>query len=123
MKRRILALFGAWVCLSVVYLAGFTLFGHLFAAEAPVAPPLLPFFAAFALSNALLVLFFAWVSAQMDHPLKAGITVAVSQLLLVNVFYVLTGGRTVVAGLASSVVLLVTWLLVAVVYQSLLGRG
>lgn len=121
MKRRILALIGAWVCLSIVYMAGFMLFGPLFADEALVAPPLVPFFFGFALSNTLFVLFFAWVSEQMDHVLKAAITVAVSQLLLVNVNYVLTGGRTVVAGIASSVVLLVAWPLVAVVYQSLLG--
>ena len=118
MKRRIFALVGAWVCLSVVYMAGFMLFGHLFSGEALVAEPLLPFLVGFALSNALLVLFYAWVAEQMNHPLKAAVTVAVSQLLLVNVSYVLTGSRTVVAGVASSVVLLVAWPLVAVVYQS-----
>ena len=122
MARRIAALLGAWLCLSAVYMAGFTLFGHLFAPEAGDGRPLVPFFVAFAISNALLILFFAWVAEQMDHALKAALTVAVSQLLLQNVAYVLYGNRTVAAGLASSLVLLVAWSLVAVVYRALSGR-
>lgn len=123
MMRRVAALAGAWVCLSIAYMLGFVLTGHLYAGEAAGGRPLVPFFVGFAISNALLVLFFSWVSEQMDSALKAGLTLAISQLLLVNVTYVLSGSRTVVAGIASSLVLLVSWPLVAVVYQTLLGRG
>lgn len=122
MTRKIAALVGAWVTLSVVYMIGFMLFGHLFAAEAGGGRPLVPFFVGFAISNALLVLFFSWVAKQMDHAMKAALTVAIPQLLLMNVTYVLYGNRTVVAGLASSLVLLVAWPLVAVVYRTLSGR-
>lgn len=122
MKWKIAALAAAWVCLSVVYMMGFIFFGHLYAGEAGAGRPLVPFFVGFAISNALLILFFSWVAEQMDHAVKAGLTVAVSQLLLVNVTYVLGGSRTVVAGISSSLVLLVAWLLVALVYQTLLAR-
>lgn len=122
MMRKVTALAGAWVCLSAAYMLGFILTGHLYAGEAEGGRPLVPFFLGFAISNALLVLFFSWVSEQMDSALKAGLTVAISQLLLVNVTYVLSGSRTVVAGIASSSVLLVSWSLVAVVYQTLSGR-
>ncbi|HSM18501.1 MAG TPA: hypothetical protein VK845_16055 [Gemmatimonadales bacterium] len=121
MGRRVAALVGAWVCLSALYLAGFYFFGSLFSGEAQVAPPLVPFFVGFALSNALLVLFFDWLVKEMNHPVKAGLAIAISQLLLVNVTYVLTGSRTPVAGAASSAVLLVTWPLVAIVYSKIRG--
>lgn len=123
MGRRVAAFVSAWACLSVLYLAGFFFFGRLFAGESLVAPPPVPFFVGFALSNALLVLFFAWLVEEMDHPVKAGLAIAVSQLLLVNVTYVLTGSRTPVAGAASSAVLLVTWPLVALVYSKILGAS
>lgn len=123
MGRRVAALVGAWVCLSILYLAGFYFFGHLFSEESLVAPPPVPFFVGFALSNALLILFFAWLVKEMDHPMKAGLAIAVSQLLLVNVTYVLTGSRTLIAGVASSTVLLVTWPLVALVYSQILGAS
>lgn len=58
----------AFVVLSIGYLAGFFLFGHLFASETPPHPPLLPFFAVFAISNALLVAFFAWVARETSAP-------------------------------------------------------
>lgn len=123
MAWRFGALFAAWVCLSVIYMAGFMLFGSLFAGEAGAGTPLVPFFVGFAVSNALLVLFYSWVVEQMDHAMKAALTVAISQLLLVNVNYVLTGSRTVIAGVASSAILLIAWPLVAIVYQYVLGRA
>lgn len=122
MRRRIAALMGAWVCLSGLYIIGFLLFGPLFANEVGASSPLVPFFVGFVISNALLILFFAWVAEQMGHAIKAGLTVAVSQLLLVNVNYVLTGSRTFIAGAASSIVLLVAWPVVGLVYKTILGR-
>lgn len=122
MVRRFAALLGAWFCLSVLYLAGFALFGSLFAGESLVAPPPVPFFVGFAISNALLVFFFAWLAKEMGRPVKAGLVIAVSQLLLVNVTYVLSGSRTPMAGVASSAVLLVTWPVVALVFAKILGR-
>ncbi len=123
MKRKIPALIGAWLTLSIVYMiAGFS-FGHLFANEAPTSEPLVLPIVGFAISNVLLVLFFSWVAEQMGHPVKAALTVAISQLLLVNVDYVLGGSRGVRAGAVSSIVLVVAWSLVGVVYQTLLRRS
>lgn len=122
MSRRIVALTAAFIVLSVGYLAGFYFFGHLFAPEAGTGRPPVPFFAAFAISNVLLVGFFAWVAHQMGHAVKAGLTIAISQALLVNVFYVMTGSRSVAAGAASILISLVTWTCVASTYQALLGR-
>jgi hypothetical protein len=59
----------------------------------------------------------------MGHAVKAALTVAISQLLLVNVDYVLGGSRGITAGIVSSIVLLVAWGSVGVVYQTLLMRG
>ena len=82
--------------LSVVYMiAGFS-FGHMFAAEAPNREPLVLPIVGFAISNGLYGLFFSWVAEQMGHPVKAALTVAISQLLLVDVDYVLSGDRGVV---------------------------
>ena len=120
--RKLVALVGAWVCLSVAYLVGFALTGHLYAGEAAATQPLVPFFVGFAISNGLLVAFFSWVTDEMDSAMKAGLTIAVSQLLLVNVTYVFSGSRTISAGIASSMVLLISWPLVAFVYSALLGR-
>lgn len=121
--RRVPALIGAWVTLSVVYtIAGFS-FGHLFANEGSASDPLVLPIVGFAISNALLVLFFSWVADQMGHAVKAALTVAISQLLLVNVDYVLGGSRGITAGIVSSIVLLVAWGSVGVVYQTLLMRG
>ncbi len=73
MKRKIPALIGAWLTLSVVYMiAGFS-FGHLFANEAPTSEPLVLPIVGFAISNVLLVLFFSWVAEQMGHPVKAAL--------------------------------------------------
>jgi hypothetical protein len=95
------ALIGAWVTLSVVYtIAGFS-FGHLFANEGSASDPLVLPIVGFAISNALLVLFFSWVADQMGHAVKAALT----------------------AGIVSSIVLLVAWGSVGVVYQTLLMRG
>ena len=121
MTRKIAALSGAWLCLSVVYFIGLTFFGHLYAAEARGSQPLVPGLVGFAISNALLVLFFSWLADQLGHAFKAGLAVAIPQMLLVNVNYVLSGARTVTAGVLSTVVLFVAWPLVAVVYQTILG--
>ena len=56
----------------------------------------------FVVSMVLLVLFFDWVSRQMGHPMKAALTVAISQMLLVDVDYVLSGKRGLAAGAASA---------------------
>jgi len=65
--RKIAALSGAWLCLSVVYFIGLTFFGHLYAAEARGGQPLVPGLVGFAISNALRVLVFSWLADQLGH--------------------------------------------------------
>ena len=120
-NRKIPALIGAFLTLSVVYaVAGFA-WGELLAEGAPREPPVLPI-VGFAISNGLYVLFFSWVAEQMDHALKAALTVAISQLLLVDVRYVLDGSRGVTSAAVSAAVLVVAWSLVGVVYQGLMRQ-
>lgn len=124
MIRKIPALVGAFVTLSVIYMiAGLVLFdGSDIFGPSPTGP-LVPPVVGFVISNGLYVLFYSWVVEQMGHPVKAALTVAVSQLLLVDVDYVLGGERTVAGGAASAVALLVAWSLVGLVYQALSERG
>jgi hypothetical protein len=89
-------------------------------ADAPGGPPV-PLALGFSVSIPLLVLFFDWVSRQMGSPMKAAMTVAISQLLLVDVDYVLSGKRGVAAGSASALLLLVNWSLIGAVYGKLLN--
>ena len=102
MPHKILGLIGAFVTISLVYMtAGFVFFnGSEIFGPSSTGPLVLPV-VGFAISNALYVLFYAWVVNQMSSPLKAALTVAISQLLLVNVDYVLSGDRTVAGGVAS----------------------
>ncbi len=49
--------------------------------------------------------------------------IALSQILLVDVYYVLNGQRTMMVAGASAVVLLVGWVAGGMVYGKLLGGG
>lgn len=122
MLRRIGSFLGPFVVLSIGYLTGFYFFGHLFASEAGNGRPPVPFFPAFAISNALLVAFFLWVTRQMESPFKAAFAIAGAQFLLVDFVYVMTGSRTVAAGAASTLVMLYTWTLVALTHRAIVGR-
>ena len=123
MRSGALALTGAFVTLSSVYMIAAFVFlegSEIFGAseEGPLVVPVV----GFAISNVLLVLFYSWVARQMDHAVKAALAIAISQALLVNVSYVLDGNRTVLGGLVSTVVLLVAWTLVGLVYGRLSRR-
>ena len=122
MVRKIAPYLAAFIILSVGYMAGFYFFGHLFAAEAGTGRPPVPFFPAFAISNAVLVGFFAWVTRQMGSPWKGALAVAGSQFLLVDFFYVMTGSRSLLAGAASTLVYLYTWPMVAFAFGRLSKR-
>ena len=123
MPRRIVAVAVAFVAVSVVQFLGVTFFYGPIAATAAPAGPLVPRGLGFAISMLLLVLFFDWVNQQMHAPLRAAMTIASSQLLLVDVDYVLSGERTVAAGAASAVLLLVSRGLVGIVYRAVVKAG
>ena len=60
-----------------------------------------------AIGLVLLVLFFHWMNHAVGNPMKSGIIIAISQLLLVDYLYVLNGNRDITAAAASAV----AWLL------------
>jgi hypothetical protein len=97
MNRRILPAVGAFLSLLIIYLVGVIFFYGPIAAEAPPGAPLVPSFVALLVSTILFVALFVWIAREMGNPLKAALAVALSQLLLVDVDYVLTGRRGLVA--------------------------
>lgn len=122
MPKRIWALLGAFFTLAVVYLLGVVFFFRPIAAADSVAGPLLSEPVAFFIMICLYIGLFAWVVEQMESPVKAGLVIALSQILLVNVDYVLTGRRGLVTAAASTALLLVAWTLVGWVYGWIANR-
>jgi hypothetical protein len=122
MPKRIWALLGAFVTLAVVYLLGVFFFFRPIAEADSVAGPFLSEPVAFVMMICLYIGFFAWVVEQMESPVKAGLVIALAQILLVNVDYVLTGRRGLVTAAASIVLLLVAWTLVGRVYGWIANR-
>lgn len=122
MPKRKWALLGAFVTLAVVYLLGVFFFLRPIAEADSVAGPLLSEPVAFFIMICLYIGFFAWVVEQMESPVKAGLVIALSQILLMNVDYVLTGRRGLVTAAASTVLLLVAWTLVGWVYGWIANR-
>lgn len=116
MTRRVLAVLGAYVAVSILQFVGVVYIYRPFAGSDPAGEPLVPRALGFALSMALLALFHDWVTARVRSPLTAAMIIAISQVLLVDVDYVLSGDRTFAAGAASAVVLLASWGVAGVVY-------
>ena len=123
MTRRVLAVLSAFLVVSTLQFVGVLYVYRPLALIEPAGEPLVPRALGFALSMALLVLFFDWVSGQMRHSFKAAMTIAISQLLLVDVDYVLSGDRTVAAGAASALVLLVSWGAAGLVHGRVIARN
>lgn len=124
MNKRILPALGAFLSLFIIYLVGVIFFYGPIAAEAAPGTALVPAFVALLISTILFVSLFVWIAREMGNPLKAALAVALSQLLLVDVDYVLTGRRGLAEAAASAVLLLVAWAITGWVYGKLDGsRG
>ena len=119
MNKRILPALGAFLSLFIIYLVGVIFFYGPIAAEAAPGTPLVPAFVALLVSTILFVTLFVWIAGEMGNPLKAALAVALSQLLLVDVDYVLTGRRGLVEATASAVLLFVAWAITGWVYGKL----
>ncbi len=111
---------GAFVTLAILQFAGVVFLYRPLVDAIPAGQPLVPRAVGFALSTALLVALLDWVSRATQNSVKGAMTIAIAQLLLVDVDYVLSGERMVVAGAASAVVLLVSWGLTGLVHGRLL---
>ncbi len=78
------------------------------AVAAAAAAAMLPMYASLALMGVINALMISWVTGMTGNGVKAGLVIAVSQILLVDVFYVLDGRRALATAAASVVALLVS---------------
>ena len=114
-----LAALCAFAALASTYFVGVIFFFAPVAEADNPSGPLIPMGLAFIISIALYIALFVWVTEQMGHALKAGLTIALAQFLLVNVDNVLTGKRGLATAAASTVLLFVSWTVVGLVYERL----
>jgi hypothetical protein len=119
MPRNSRAIIGAFLSLAVLYLAGVVLLLDPIAVGDAPTGPLIPLPMAFVIAIAVYVALFVWVEQRMRSPFSAAMTIAFSQFALVNVDYVLSGKRGFATAAASTVILFVSWSVVAVVYARL----
>ncbi len=119
MSARLKPLLGALITAYMVFFVGVTYFlSPLMANDAP-AGAMMPGWLSLAIVSVLLVLFFDWVNVSVGNPVRSGLIVAIGQILLVDVYYVLNGTRGIAAAGASVVLLLVGWVAVGMVYGKL----
>ena len=78
------------------------------AVAAAAAAAMLPAYASIALMGVINALMISWVTGMTGNGVKAGLVIALSQILLVDVFYVLDGRRALATAAASVVALLVS---------------
>ncbi|MCH7565190.1 MAG: hypothetical protein IH968_15365 [Gemmatimonadetes bacterium] len=121
MSARLKPLLGALITAYTIFFVGVTyFFGPLLANDAPTGA-MVPGWLSLAIVSVLLVLFFDWVNVSVGNPIRSGLIVAIGQIILVDVYYVLNGTRGIAAAGASVVLLLVGWVAVGVVYGKLSG--
>ena len=85
--------------------------------------PMLPNPGALLVGFALQVWFYDWVTQQIGDPMKAAMAVAIPQILLVDVNYVLNGTRRLDAAVISAVLIFVGRFAVGKVYGMLSEQG
>ena len=122
-RSRVVPVVGAFFTLAVCYLFGVMFFYAPIAEADPAPGPLVPQPVAFLVSIILYIGLFVWLAEQLGHGLKAALTIALAQFLLVNVDSLLEGKRGLATAAASTVLLLVSWTAVGIVYDRLRGRG
>ena len=121
MSERMKPILGALVTAYIVFYLGLTyFFGPILANDAP-AGPMMPAWASLAISSIFLVLFYDWVNVSVGSPVRSGLIVALSQILLVDIYYPLNGTRGIAAAGASAALLIVGWVVIGIVYGKLLG--
>lgn len=109
MRSGFMPVAGAFVTLAGLYLVGVVFLLDPIAASDVARDPPLPQVWGFLIAIALYIAWFAWVVRQVGSPIKAAMIVAVSQLLLVDVDFVLSGQRGLPTAAASAILLLVGW--------------
>ena len=124
MSDRIKPLLGTLVAIYVIQFAGVTFFfGPILADDAPTGE-LAPVWLSLAIVAVLLLIFYDWVNQAVGSPVKSAMIIAVSQILILDVYYVLNGTRGIAAAGASAALLLVSWGVAGMVYGKLSdGQG
>lgn len=122
MRKHVTPLLGAFLTLSCFYLVGVLAFYAPIAAADSAGPPLVPRVVGFLISSVLYILLFGWLVRATRHPMKAALAIALSQLLLVDVDYLLSGERGLATAAASAVLLLLSWGATGWVYGRLDAR-
>ena len=119
MNARWKPILGAVAASYIVNLAGITFFfGPILANDMPTGP-VVPGWLALLVPLVLLVLLLDVATQVVGNPVRAALIIAVSQILLVDVYYVLIGNRGPAAAAASAVLLLVGWMVAGTVYGKL----
>jgi hypothetical protein len=120
MTERMKPILGAMVTAIIVnYIGVYYFYGPIAESAAPSGLEL-PRGVALMIAMVFFILFYDWVNQQVNHPIKSAMIVAVSQILLVDVYYVLAGQRPMMQAAASVVVLLIGWGAAGMVYGKLL---
>ena len=78
------------------------------AVAAAAAAAMVPAYAMWAVTSVIGAFVISWVTGMTGNGVKSGLVIAVSQIVLVDVFYVLDGRRALATAAASAVVLLVS---------------
>lgn len=105
-----LAVYGSLMLILVL-----TLFRPVVDEVPPSEPPVQPL-VAFGIYVTLAVLLFDWTARRMSDPWPAAFVLGAGQFILVNVDMVLRGDRAVMTAVASTLLLVVTWASLALVY-------
>ena len=111
------AIVAAFVAASVINFLGVVYFFAPIAAFDNSAEAILPPAIAFLIYVVLSVALFDWTATHMQSAAKAAFVVGASQFILVNVDYVLTGKRGMFTAGASTVLMVATWVCVALAYS------
>jgi len=124
MSDRMKPILGALVAGYVINFALITyFFGPILANDAP-AGAMVPAWLSMAIVSVLSILFYDWVNQAVGAPVRSAMIVAVSQILILDVYFVLNGTRGIAAAGAGAVLLLASWGVIGVVYGKLFdGQG
>ncbi len=122
MSSRVQAMVGTAITAFIVFWLGVRfVFGPVMANDQPGEP--LAQWLALAVAAILFVYLLDWAAGITGNAVKAALIIALSQIVLVDIYYPLNGMRGWVAAGASIAVLLVGWLIVGTVYGKLSGGG
>jgi O-antigen/teichoic acid export membrane protein len=119
MSSRIKPILGAAVTGLIVNFVGLTYF-FVPIRDGDTAPEAMAPWLSLIVTVAVFVVLLDWVNQAVGNALKSALIIAISQILLVDLFYPLSGQRGWATAGASVVVLLVGWCLIGWVYSKLL---